>query len=61
MSNYTATCGRLGKPFNPLLHETFEYVEQPDAARGSAGFRFVAEQVGHHPPVSASVRGSFHR
>ena len=25
MSNYTATAGRLGKPFNPLLHETFEF------------------------------------
>ena len=54
MSNYTATCERLGKPFNPLLHETFEYMEHSNSSTGQAGFRFLAEQVGHHPPVSAS-------
>lgn len=53
ISNYTATCHRLGKPFNPLLHETFEYIQPRDAERNCAGFRYVAEQVGHHPPVSA--------
>ncbi|KAL1123280.1 hypothetical protein AAG570_002366 [Ranatra chinensis] len=36
---------RLGKPFNPLLGETYE-LERPD-------FRVVCEQVSHHPPVSA--------
>ena len=52
MSNYTSTCNRLGKPFNPLLHETFECVEPPaEGVRPGGGFRFVAEQVGHHPPV----------
>ncbi|KAJ1722146.1 Oxysterol-binding protein 3 [Coemansia erecta] len=35
------------KPFNPLLGETYEMVE------ASAGFRFVAEKVSHHPPVMA--------
>jgi hypothetical protein len=54
MSNYVATCGRLGKPFNPLLHETFEHTQPPDGETGLGGFRFLAEQVGHHPPVSAS-------
>ena len=32
------------KPFNPLLGETFELVT-PD-------FRFLAEQVSHHPPIT---------
>ncbi len=36
---------RMGKPFNPLLGETYE-LERPD-------FRILCEQVGHHPPVSA--------
>ncbi|XP_034030883.1 oxysterol-binding protein-related protein 3 isoform X2 [Thalassophryne amazonica] len=36
-----------GKPFNPVLGETYE-CDRPDK-----GFRFVAEQVSHHPPVSA--------
>ncbi|XP_062594977.1 oxysterol-binding protein-related protein 2-like [Saccostrea cucullata] len=38
---------RLGKPFNPLLGETFEF-DRPDL-----GFRMVSEQVSHHPPISA--------
>ncbi|XP_043946349.1 oxysterol-binding protein-related protein 2 [Protopterus annectens] len=38
---------RTGKPFNPLLGETFELI------RDDLGFKFVAEQVSHHPPVSA--------
>ncbi|KAK2190624.1 hypothetical protein NP493_74g05044 [Ridgeia piscesae] len=38
---------RLGKPFNPLLGETYE-LEREDL-----GFKIVCEQVSHHPPVSA--------
>ncbi|XP_076349710.1 oxysterol-binding protein-related protein 2-like isoform X2 [Tachypleus tridentatus] len=38
---------RLGKPFNPLLGETYELV------REDIGFRIICEQVSHHPPVSA--------
>merc|ERR1712223_96854 len=34
------------KPFNPLLGETYECV------REDRGFRYVSEQVSHHPPVS---------
>lgn len=49
---------RLGKPFNPLLGETFEL----DCVE--LGFRVVCEQVEHHPPVSAfhveSANYSFH-
>uniref|UniRef100_A0A8C5FFF9 Oxysterol-binding protein n=1 Tax=Gadus morhua TaxID=8049 RepID=A0A8C5FFF9_GADMO len=35
------------KPFNPVLGETYEN-NRPDR-----GFRYVGEQVSHHPPVSA--------
>uniref|UniRef100_H2L7K2 Oxysterol-binding protein n=1 Tax=Oryzias latipes TaxID=8090 RepID=H2L7K2_ORYLA len=38
---------RTGKPFNPLLGETYELV------RWDLGFRLISEQVSHHPPVSA--------
>ncbi|XP_077348707.1 oxysterol-binding protein-related protein 1 isoform X1 [Lithobates pipiens] len=38
---------RTGKPFNPLLGETFELV------REDLGFRLISEQVSHHPPISA--------
>ncbi|XP_041634238.1 oxysterol-binding protein-related protein 7-like isoform X2 [Cheilinus undulatus] len=33
------------KPFNPVLGETYE--------REDRGFKFVSEQVSHHPPISA--------
>ncbi|KAK9890339.1 hypothetical protein WA026_010433 [Henosepilachna vigintioctopunctata] len=36
---------RLGKPFNPLLGETFELEREE--------FRIICEQVSHHPPISA--------
>uniref|UniRef100_A0A672RB06 Oxysterol-binding protein n=1 Tax=Sinocyclocheilus grahami TaxID=75366 RepID=A0A672RB06_SINGR len=35
------------KPFNPVLGETYENV------REDHGFHYIAEQVSHHPPVSA--------
>lgn len=38
--------GRTGKPFNPLLGETFELV--------TPEFRFFSEMVSHHPPIFAS-------
>ncbi|XP_038605806.1 oxysterol-binding protein-related protein 2 isoform X2 [Tachyglossus aculeatus] len=38
---------RTGKPFNPLLGETYELI------RDDLGFRFISEQVSHHPPISA--------
>lgn len=47
MSNYSSTIGRIAKPFNPMLSETFEYV-RPDK-----GYRYLSEQVSHHPPISA--------
>ncbi|XP_063054468.1 oxysterol-binding protein-related protein 3 [Engraulis encrasicolus] len=48
VSGYASSYFRAGgKPFNPLLGETYE-CNRPDR-----GFRFIAEQVSHHPPVSA--------
>ena len=37
--------GRIKKPFNPILGETYELVNER--------FRFISEQVSHHPPISA--------
>lgn len=45
---YAATNGRTCKPFNPLLGETFEYVDT------QRKFRFLAEKVVHHPTVLAA-------
>lgn len=64
MSNYSSTIGRIAKPFNPMLvsfsssfvftitkqlpqGETFEYM------RFDKEYRYVSEQVSHHPPISA--------
>uniref|UniRef100_A0A8C4HM32 Oxysterol-binding protein n=1 Tax=Dicentrarchus labrax TaxID=13489 RepID=A0A8C4HM32_DICLA len=45
---YASSYHRAGsKPFNPVLGETYE-CDRPDKS-----FRFIAEQVSHHPPVSA--------
>ena len=51
-SEYASTIGRVAKPFNPLLGETYEYV-RPDK-----GYRFFIEQVSHHPPVGAAYAES---
>lgn len=46
VSGYASTILRAGrKPFNPLLCETYELVDDR--------IKFVAEKVGHHPPVLA--------
>ncbi|KAM9112413.1 oxysterol-binding protein-related protein 7 isoform 3-T5 [Pangshura tecta] len=48
VSAYASTYYRAGsKPFNPVLGETYECV------RLDKGFRFISEQLCHHPPVSA--------
>lgn len=36
-----------GKPFNPLLGETYEYIDTEKK------FKFISEQVSHHPPIGA--------
>ncbi|BET02596.1 Oxysterol-Hypothetical protein protein [Nesidiocoris tenuis] len=53
VSSYSSSYFRAGsKPFNPLLGETYE------AIREDRGFRFIAEQVSHHPPISACYAAS---
>ncbi|XP_069355923.1 uncharacterized protein [Maniola hyperantus] len=48
VSAYAAAANRAAsKPFNPLLAETYECM------RADRAFRFIAEQVSHHPPISA--------
>lgn len=47
-SMYASTVKRVAKPFNPLLGETFEYAS-PDGQ-----YRFLTEQVSHHPAISAT-------
>ncbi|KAM3857865.1 oxysterol-binding protein-related protein 3-like [Diretmus argenteus] len=48
VSAYASSFHRAGsKPFNPVLGETYE------CDRRDKGIRFIAEQVSHHPPVSA--------
>ncbi|KAL8577247.1 hypothetical protein ACOMHN_022435 [Nucella lapillus] len=47
VSSISSNWERIGKPFNPLLGETYELDRQ------DIGFRMMAEQVSHHPPVSA--------
>ncbi|KAK9368997.1 Oxysterol-binding protein-domain-containing protein [Lipomyces kononenkoae] len=51
-SEYSSTINRVAKPFNPLLGETYEY------CRPDKGYRFVVEQVSHHPPIGAALAES---
>ncbi|KAM0736847.1 Oxysterol-binding protein 1 [Formica fusca] len=48
ISSYSTTATRTGKPFNPLLGETFECDRTDDL-----GWRAISEQVSHHPPMLA--------
>lgn len=52
ISSYSSTINRVAKPFNPLLGETYEY------CRPDLGFRLMAEQVSHHPPIGALIAES---
>ncbi|KAJ4700610.1 Oxysterol-binding protein [Melia azedarach] len=47
VSGYASTEGRMCKPFNPLLGETYE-ADYPDK-----GLRFFSEKVSHHPMIVA--------
>lgn len=49
VSAYATTLFRTGKPFNPLLGETFEFDRTEDF-----GWKSLAEQVSHHPPTLAT-------
>ncbi|XP_063926416.1 oxysterol-binding protein 1 isoform X2 [Zophobas morio] len=48
ISSYSTTSSRTGKPFNPLLGETYECDRTEDL-----GWRAFSEQVSHHPPIVA--------
>ena len=48
VSAFANTGIRTGKPFNPLLGETFELDRSEDL-----GFKLISEQVSHHPPMLA--------
>ncbi|KAG5881709.1 hypothetical protein JTB14_006566 [Gonioctena quinquepunctata] len=48
ISSYATTTVRTGKPFNPLLGETYECDRRDDL-----GWRALNEQVSHHPPMAA--------
>mmetsp|Transcript_22343 Transcript_22343/g.38343 ORF Transcript_22343/g.38343 Transcript_22343/m.38343 type:complete len:445 (-) Transcript_22343:344-1678(-) len=39
---------RSGKPFNPILGETYEFIRKDNK------MKFVSEQVSHHPPIGAA-------
>lgn len=47
-TSYSTTTNRIGKPFNPLLGETYECDRSDDL-----GWKCMAEQVSHHPPMAA--------
>ncbi|VDN03735.1 unnamed protein product [Thelazia callipaeda] len=47
VSGYAGMVCRKQKPFNPLLGETFDYIS-------SEGWKYHAEQVSHHPAISAA-------
>ena len=46
VSQYKCTLMRVNKPFNPILGETFELKTK--------NFLYFAEQISHHPPISAA-------
>lgn len=46
IAQYSGTQFRCTKPFNPILGETFEFKTKH--------WRYIAEQVSHHPPISAA-------
>jgi len=47
LSTFGCSIQRTSKPFNPMLGETFQYVDK------RRGIKFVGEQVSHHPPITA--------
>ena len=52
VAQYRSSEHRILKPFNPYLGETYELVGDD--------FEFIAEQVSHHPPISACFAESSH-
>lgn len=52
IAQYKCTDNRLNKPFNPILGETFELIGKD--------YKYFAEQVSHHPPISACIAENNH-
>lgn len=52
VANYASNIDRIKKPFNPILGETYELI--------TTDFKFISEQVSHHPPISAGYAESPH-
>lgn len=48
VSSFANVVLRTGKPFNPLLGETYEF-----DSMHNEGWKAVVEQVSHHPPICA--------
>ena len=51
---YCCSEDRLLKPFNPILGETYEYLDK------EGRYKYFSEQVSHHPPISACHASSPH-
>jgi len=45
INQYSTAASRFKKPFNPILGETYEFVQKD--------WRYMSEQVSHHPPITA--------
>lgn len=50
VAGLSANCHRIIKPFNPLLYETYEFDYELD---DGTHVRSMAQQVSHHPPITA--------
>jgi len=55
VAGLSANCHRIIKPFNPLLYETYEYEHE---LRDGSHVKTVAQQVSHHPPITAAYTES---
>lgn len=51
-SGLSATINRVKKPFNPILGETYEFA--------CPKFKYISEQVSHHPPISVGYAENEH-
>jgi hypothetical protein len=49
LSEVNCNINRILKPFNPILGETFEFIDN------DLKYRFFSEQVSHNPPISAFI------
>lgn len=47
----SVNCHRIIKPFNPLLYETYEYDHELE---DGSHVKALAQQVSHHPPITAA-------